>query len=310
MRFRSSISSAAAATAASASAAAVRTLPVAAAAAFSWAPCGRAAAVFAVANGVGLAVSVASGGSHLHLDLIGSGAFVAAAAATRGQHACTRLSALLVGVWGARLASFLFYRVVNSETQHDMRLGSTSMRDFWAASFLWGVVCSLPHTIGAGAARPPSIGILGVCAAGLASAGIIVETIADWQKLRFKSDPANDGRFCSVGLYRFVQQPNYLGDLMLWTGVLLLNTPSALAGSRAGGFRSKTAALRLGLAALSPVFMLALFYGQMHGFITDSAKLRHAKYGSDPEFRDYVQRTPFILPFVPPPQLGAGTDNK
>ena len=231
----------------------------------------------------------------------------AAAAATRGAHARTRLSAALIGIWGARLASFLFYRVVNSQAQHDTRLDSTSMRDFWAASFLWGVICSLPHTIGAGFTRPPKIGMLGVGAAGIACAGILLETVADWQKLQFKSNPANHGRFCSTGLFGIVQQPNYLGDLMMWTGVLLLNAPSAIAGGWAG---RKTATLgRLGLATLSPVFMLALFYGQMHGVITDSARLRHAKYAADPEFLEYVQRTPFILPFIPPTQINAERSN-
>eukprot|EP01043_Picozoa_sp_COSAG02_P060581 COSAG02_NODE_7945_length_2776_cov_1.801644_1_plen_306_part_00 len=289
--------------------AAATTLPAAAtaaAAAFSWAPCRRAAAIFAAANGAGLAISVASGGSHLHLDLIGSGAFVAAAAATRGHHARTRLSAALVGIWGARLASFLFYRVVNSETQHDARLDSTSARDFWTASFMWGVICSLPHTVGAGTTRPPRIGVLGVAAVGLACGGIVLETAADWQKLRFKSNPANDGRFCSTGVYKVVQQPNYLGDLMLWTGVLLLNAPSTLA--LGGGWPTRPALGRFGLAVLSPVVMLALFYGQMHGIVTDSAKLRHEKYGADPEFVEYVRKTPFILPFIPPPQISSGSD--
>jgi steroid 5-alpha reductase family enzyme len=302
MRLRSSAAAAAVATAASATAAtaALKVLPPV----FSWAPCARAAAVFAAANGAGYAVSIASGGSHLHLDLIGSGAFVAAAAATRGQHARTRLSAMLVGVWGARLASFLFYRVVSSESQHDARLDSTSVRDFWAVSFLWGAICALPHTIGAGAARPAALGVLGVGAAALAVGGIAVESLADWQKHRFKADPANAGKFCSVGLYSFVQQPNYLGDLMLWSGVLLLNVPSTLVGLAGGSGGAKLAALgRLGLATLSPVFMLALFYGQMHGTITNSAELRYARYGADPEFREYAQTTPFILPFIAPPPL-------
>ncbi len=313
MRLRGSNASAVGLAATTATAAAAKALPTAAAAAaFSWAPCRRAAAIFAAANGTGLAISVASGGSHLHLDLIGSGAFVAAAAATRGHHLRTRLSAALVGVWGARLASFLFYRVVNSETQHDARLGRTSSRDFWAASFVWGVICSLPHTVGAGAARPPNIGVLGMVAVGLACGGIMLETAADWQKLRFKSDPANDGRFISTGVYSFVQQPNYLGDLMLWTGVLLLNVPSTLGGGwAAAGPRAKSATLgRLGLSVLSPLFLLALFYGQMHGIVTDSAKLRHEKYGDDPEFVKYVQKTPFILPFIPPPPTSPGSDDQ
>jgi len=294
MRLRS----ATAALASKAATAAVTLRQPATAALFSWAPCRRAAAVFAAANGAGLAVSYASGGSHLHLDLIGSGAFVVAAYTTRGHHARTRLSAMLAGVWGARLASFLFYRVVTSEKQHDARLGDTAMANFWAVSFLWGAVAALPHTLAAGAARPPALGALGVGAALLAGCGIATESVADWQKHSFKSEPSNAGKFCSVGLWSVVQQPNYLGDLMLWGGLLLLNAPSLLVGWKS----SKLTALgRLGVGALGPAFMWALFYGQASGAFTNSAELRGAKYGSDPAYLDYVAATPLILPGIPPP---------
>ena len=92
---------------------------------------------------------------------------------------------------------------------------------------------------------------------------------------------------------------------MLWAGVLLLNVPSTVGG----GWTTRAALGRFGLTVLSPAFMLALFYGQMHGIVTDSAKLRHEKYGKDPEFVEYVRKTPFILPFIPPPQTSPGTDN-
>lgn len=270
---------------------------------YSWSPCRRAAAVFAVANGVGLAVSVASGGSHLHLDLIGSGAFVAAVYTTRGapQHLRPRLSALLAGIWGARLAGFLFYRVVNSESQHDARLEDTAAEHFWAISWLWGVVCSLPHTVGAGAANPPALGALGLGAAAFVAAGIAIETVADWQKHGFKANPDNAGKFCSVGLWTVVQQPNYLGDLMVWSGLLLLNMPSLLVGGSGSAGGAARAMLRLSVAALSPVFMYALFYGQASGAFTNSASLRDAKYGSDPDYKHYVASTPLIIPFWGPP---------
>eukprot|EP01047_Picozoa_sp_COSAG01_P088633 COSAG01_NODE_20946_length_926_cov_1.484885_1_plen_206_part_01 len=179
-------------------------------AAFSYLPLRRATAVFAAANGLGLAVSAAAPGCHLHLDLLGAGAFALAAWATPAASTRSRLSAALVGAWGTRLAGFLFYRVLSSEDRHDARLDNVGMGSFWAVSFLWGVVCSLPHTLGAGAVA--ATGVLarhgrsaraglgwGAAAwAALAAAGLAVESLADVQKLHFKRDAANAGRFCDV----------------------------------------------------------------------------------------------------------------
>ena len=57
------------------------------------------AAVFGAANALGFATSIATGW-HYHLDLIGTGAFTAAAVATAGT-GCSRqrLSAGFVGLW-------------------------------------------------------------------------------------------------------------------------------------------------------------------------------------------------------------------
>ena len=34
----------------------------------------------------------------------------------------------------------------------------------------------------------------------------------------------------------------------------------------------------------------------------DSVALANAKYGHDPNYRDYVNRVPLILPLIPPPR--------
>ena len=56
----------------------------------------------------------------------------------------------------------------------------------------------------------------------------------------------------------------WFGNLLLWTGITLLNAPSLLAPSPTSGGRLRRA-LRLGAAALSPLFMVALFSGQASG---------------------------------------------
>ena len=66
------------------------------------------------------------------------------------------LGLLVIGevpaAWATRLATFLFYRVLH--TGHDARLDAQLATaggavGFWAVSFLWGVVASAPHALGA-----------------------------------------------------------------------------------------------------------------------------------------------------------------
>ena len=84
--------------------------------------------VFAGFNAVGWLISILTK-SHLHLDLIGTGAFAVAgivplmigsAKVILGTTSRIKLSAAMVALWGTKLAAFLFFRVLN--TGHDARL--------------------------------------------------------------------------------------------------------------------------------------------------------------------------------------------
>jgi len=249
---------------------------------------GRSAAVFGFANTLGLGVSLATG-SHVHLDLIGTGAFIPAAWATQGAGLRSRLSAGVIGLWALRLASFLFYRAL--QTGHDARLDQTLSTaggaiGFWAISWLWGVLTCLPHVLGSGIADRPKLGFSGGAALALCAFGLYWEIVADVQKWQFKLDPANKGLFCNVGLWSLSQHPNYFGNLCLWTGIFLLNAPMILRSGR----------LKLLLGAMSPLFLAFLFYGQASGKITKSAELFAQRYAGNPAFSDYVRRVPLIVP--------------
>lgn len=49
--------------------------------------------------------------------------------------------------------------------------------------------------------------------------GIILESVADLQKSKAKK--LNPSRFCDRGLYKIVRCPNYLGEVLFWTGVFV-----------------------------------------------------------------------------------------
>lgn len=277
-------------------------------------------AVFGAANLLGFGISAVFKNCHYHLDLIGTGAFTVAAWALRGSAATLtqQASAGAVILWSAKLASFLFYRALI--TKHDARLGETlsttsGQIGFWVISFLWGWLVSMPHTLAAGvpAVERPAFGRCHIAGLALFAAGFLIETAADWSKWVFKASEANAGKFCDVGVWRLCQHPNWLGNLLVWTGVLVLNAPTLLCGAAMGPTAGAPVALfggrlvvpaylgalsRFAVAALSPLFLFALFSGQANGVppLNKGFDMVMAKHGSTAAFQDYDRLTPRLIP--------------
>jgi len=58
-------------------------------------------------------------------------------------------------------------------------------------------------------------------------AAYIVESTADAQKMRFVAK--NKGSVCNVGLWRYSRHPNYFGEWLVWTGLVVAAVPSWMA---------------------------------------------------------------------------------
>lgn len=261
----------------------------------------QSALIFGAANTVGFGISVATNW-HYHLDLIGTGVFTVAALAVGGRGDLRQsLSSAGVAVWASKLAGFLFYRAL--QTKRDNRLEetlstATGAFGFWLISFLWGFIVSLPHTLAAGVplnGRPAFGGAVTFAGMLLYGTGLSLETAADAQKWLFKKDPANGGKFCDVGVWQLSQHPNWLGNFMIWSGLLLFNAPTLLAAAPKGAGWIRRIS-RFAGAATSPLFLLALFYGQATDTIANAVALANAKYGKDPRYQEYVTNVPLVLP--------------
>ena len=111
--------------------------------------------------------------------------------------------------------------------------------------------------------------------------GICLEAGADLQKSAAKKK--NPKRFVDTGLYRIVRCPNYLGELVIWTGCFISGIGAGLNGWQ---------------WVIASIGYLGLIYVMFSG--ARRLELRQDEvYGSDPEYKDYIRRTPILLPLVP-----------
>ena len=110
--------------------------------------------------------------------------------------------------------------------------------------------------------------------------GVSLETAADIQKNNAKK--VNPRRFVDTGLYRIVRCPNYLGEMIFWTGVLIAGI----------GAVSGWQWIVVAIGYIGIIFVM--FSGARR------LEIRQDKnYGNDPEYQKYVTTVPILLPFVP-----------
>ena len=110
--------------------------------------------------------------------------------------------------------------------------------------------------------------------------GLIMETAADMQKNAAKK--TNAGRFVDTGLYRLVRCPNYLGEVVFWTGVMIGSLGTAHGGQ-----------LAMTLAAWVMIVLIMCNSAQR------LEKRQMKRYGSDRAYKRYANSTPILFPFVP-----------
>ncbi len=111
--------------------------------------------------------------------------------------------------------------------------------------------------------------------------GFALEVVADGQKRRFRAEPKNAERFIDQGLWRLCRHPNYLGEIMLWTGIAIASVP-ALAGWRYA-------------TLISPVFVWLLLT-RISGIRMLEARADR-RWRDDPGYAAYKARTPALFPF-------------
>jgi steroid 5-alpha reductase family enzyme len=143
------------------------------------------------------------------------------------------LVAALAAGWASRLGAHLWRRV-GSESEDGRyrylreKLGARVhpfMFVFFQVQALWALLFALPMWA---AATAPGTGLAWNDWAGLAVwiASMCGESLADRQLARFRADPANRGRVCTVGLWGWSRHPNYFFEWLHWFAYVLIGIGS------------------------------------------------------------------------------------
>lgn len=135
---------------------------------------------------------------------------------------------VLVAAWALRLSVFLTvrnwgepedrrYREIRSNNEPYFKLKSLYIIFGLQAGLAW--VISMPLLFAL--STPSEIGLLEIIACLVWLAGFAIESTADQQLYRFKSDPANRGKVLNSGLWAFSRHPNYFGEFLVWWSFFL-----------------------------------------------------------------------------------------
>ncbi|MEO7795834.1 MAG: DUF1295 domain-containing protein [Thermoanaerobaculia bacterium] len=220
-------------------------------------------------------------------------ALVAAVGASLGAGDESRKAVVvvLVGVWGLRLGMHIFRRNAPRGGGQSEDYRYRAMRERQGPRFVWlsaftvfglqGALLlfiALPLLASTALAGAPALRLLDFAGIALFLAGFFCEAVGDAQLARFRANPANRGKVCDVGLWRYSRHPNYFGDATLWWGFYLI------ACAVPGG----------AWTIASPIVMTILLLK-----VSGVALLERGLTSSKPGYAEYVARTSAFIPWFP-----------
>ena len=216
---------------------------------------------------------------------------MALAAPTEAPLWITIIQAILFVVYGVRLSGFLLVREIKNIAfkktevyKETLTKGEKPMPIFVLAT-IW-VCVSILYTAqvspmfyryvnGSTEWIAPVIGFV------VSIGGIVLEAVADKQKSEQK---AKNPKFVATeGLYKIVRCPNYLGEIIFWTGVFI---------SGVTAYQGWGQWLTAILAYIAIVFIM--FNGAQR-----LERRQKARLADDPAYAEYASKTPIIIPLVP-----------
>jgi len=200
----------------------------------------------------------------------------------------TVILCILLIIYGCRLSGYLLYRELKSSAYNQkmkQEIKDGSDMKFGVKLAIW-ISCAFLYTCeaapvyfrllnGSGTDTCTIVGIV------ITILGIVLESSSDLQKSAAKKK--NPRRFVDSGLFRIVRCPNYLGEILIWTGFFV------------SGVNILTGPVQWVLALIGYIGIVYIMFGGARRL-----ELRQNRtYGEDPEYQEYVKKVPILIPLVP-----------
>jgi len=189
----------------------------------------------------------------------------------------------LIIMWTLRLGTFLFTRIKKAGEDKRFREIKKSFSWFFMAftiSGMWVSICAICALTGIS----NGIELTGVTYIGIVIfiIGFALEIISDNQKTNFKKIEHNKDKFITTGLWKYSRHPNYLGEIVLWTGVAIISYSSLEVYQM--------------FTLVSPMFTYLLLV-KVSG-INLLEKSGEKKWGHLDSYKSYKKNTPRLIGFL------------
>ncbi|KAK3603864.1 hypothetical protein CHS0354_042872 [Potamilus streckersoni] len=195
-----------------------------------------------------------------------------------------------VVVWGIRLSGYLLYRILKigeDKRFDDKRNNFLKFAAFWIFQAIWVFTVSLPVIfVNAEESifRAPWWTAMDIVGLIIFVIGLVIETVADFEKFFFRNNPANKGKWCAVGFWKISRHPNYFGEIIIWWSIFIIATSILQYGQWT--------------AVLSPLFLMTILL-----FLSGIPILEQKddeRFRKDGEYIRYKTRTSPLIPLPPP----------
>lgn len=210
---------------------------------------------------------------------------IRAFSSSNGSTASQLLLAMIL-LWAFRLGVFLWMRINRlgrDKRFDDIRIHAMRFFGFWVLQGLSVWLIMLPSLL-FWKATEHHMELLAVFGIVIWASGLMIESIADYQKAKFYRTQNLQQRWITTGLWRYSRHPNYFGEILVWLGIYLFT------------INAFTWPIAL-FALISPVYITILLR-----FVSGVPKLEKsadAKFGHLPNYRAYKRSTNCLLLWFP-----------
>ena len=224
----------------------------------------------------------------------GGGIAIFVIALVNGWLSSTPLLLLAIGqmalfiAYGARLSGFLLVREIKNATYRKTlkeATGNDKKMPIFVLATIW-IFCAILY---AAQVSPMLFNyfngdvnfVVTLVGMGISVLGLILESVADHQKSVQKK--ANPNMVATKGLYRIVRCPNYLGEIIFWTGIFVSGVATYAS---------------VGQWVIAIIAFVCIVYIMFNG-AQRLEKRQMKRYGDNEEYNLYADKTPIIIPLLP-----------